>query len=291
MLGQDSAPGPDGLSRLFFSSFWETIKLDVMGAVLVLFEGVGLPPAFSNTFITLLLKGLEVSTFEDFRPISLCNFINKIFIKILVSRLQPILQALISSEQSAFLQGREILDNILLSQDALQFLHNKSRTPNVIFKMDMQKAFDRMSWSFLEKLLTRFGFHPHFVRLVMNNLHSSFFSVLINGSPSGFSKASWGIKQGDPLSPYLFILLTEALSRRLKFLIDAKAIKHYKVSPRAIPIFHLYFADDLLIFMPCDRHSLRTFTEFFHCYECATGQKANRAKSSFIILARSPPSL
>ncbi|XP_071933842.1 secreted RxLR effector protein 78-like [Coffea arabica] len=154
----------------------------------------------------------------------------------------------ISPKQSGFVQGREISDNILIDHDMVSELDRRTRSHNIIFKLDMMKAFDRVSWEFLSRLLLRFGFHPHIVAFVLNNLRSSWFSVLINGKPHGFFQASRGVKQGDPLSPILFILVSKALSRGLSSLLSLEKLKAYAQSRGTVTISHLTFADDIVIF-------------------------------------------
>lgn len=120
----------------FFISFWELIRHEVVGVVEDFFRGTSIPKTISSTFIALIPKSPTVSSFPDFRPTSLSNFVNKVFTRILVGRLKSILQSIISPEQSAFLSGRDISDNILLAQVCLQFLSAKRRNPNVLFKVD-----------------------------------------------------------------------------------------------------------------------------------------------------------
>lgn len=104
------------------------------------------------------------------------------FTRILCDRLKHLLPSLISEEQSAFLQGRDISDNVLLVRELIQHLHRRVRGHNTILKLDMVKAFDRVSWGFLQSLLLKFGFHSNFVALIMNNLQASWFSILLNGA-------------------------------------------------------------------------------------------------------------
>lgn len=153
---------------------------------------------------SLFQKKDNPSSFSEFHPISLCNFLNKGFTRILCDRLGTLLPNFISDEQTGFLKGRDISDNILLAQELLQSLNCRARSHNIAFKFDMAKAFDRVSWHFLRTFLLKFGFHPAFVQLILNNLSSSWFSILLNGSYAGFFKSSGGLKQGDPLYPYLF---------------------------------------------------------------------------------------
>lgn len=219
-----------------------------MAAVQEFLLGVPLPRAVTSTSIVLLPKRESPSTFADYRPISLCNVPNKIMTKILCSRMQSLLPKLISPEQVAFVPGRDIVDNVLLVQELLQHLDRKVRGHNLLLKLDIMKAFDMVNWNFLKQLLLKFGFCPCFVQLIFNNLQGAWFSVLVNGVSSGFFQASRGLKQGDPLSPYLFILVAEAFGRGLKFLVSEGAVQQFALPRQAIPISYLAFADDLILF-------------------------------------------
>lgn len=141
-----------------------------------------------------------------------------------------------------------------------------------------------MSWIFLKSVLLKFGIHKNFVQLILNNLHASWFSVLINGAPSGFFKSSRGLKQGDPLSPYLFILLVEALGRCLKE--QAISGNTFALPRGSIGVTHLMFADDLVVLTRATRKSLTKLFSLLDQYEGASGQKINRQKSSFHISKR-----
>lgn len=258
-LDSESASGSDGFSGKFYQACWDIISVDLYQAVLEFFVGVPIPRTISSTTMVLLPKKPNPVSFADFRPISLCNFINKIFTRLLCNRLKVLLPSLISIEKSAFLSGRDISDNVLLAQEVLHHLDKRVRNHNVIFKLDMMKAFDRVSWGFFHLLLSKFGFHPNFIRLIMNNLKASWFSVLINGQSSGFFKASRGLKQGDPLSPLLFLLVVDAFSRGLKHLIQTGQLVPYSLPRHTDPISHLCFADDLIIFLRGSRTNIRFF--------------------------------
>lgn len=122
--------------------------------------------------------------------------------------------------------------------------------------------------------------------LIMNNLEASRFSILLNGRPEGFFQSSRGLKQGDPLSPFLFIIFTEAFSRGIKALYAAGSIAAYAVPRNSLHVSHLAFADDLVIFTRGLRSSLRVLMDFLGDYEQATGQKVNKNKSLFIASSR-----
>lgn len=119
--------------------------------------------------------------------------------------------------------------------------------------------------------------------MVRNNLAGSWFSILLNGSPSGFFQASRGIKQGDPLSPYLFILAPEALSRGLNDRFDRGLIRPFHVPRGCSPVSHLAFADDVVIFLRDDPTSISNLMDFLREYEAASGQLINLEKSHFYV--------
>lgn len=197
------------------------------------------------------------------------------------------LPLLISPEQSAFVSGRDASDNVMLAQELVQSIDRRVRGHNMVIKLDMQKAFDRVSWEFLARVLYKFGFSFQFVELILNNFRGAWFSVLVNGSPVGFFQASRGLKQGDPLSPFLFILLLESFSRRLNRQVREGFIQPY-ILPRGSPLItHLAFADDLILFTRGSRQSLRHLFAFLGDYEAASGQKINKDKSTFLTSKRS----
>ena len=167
-------------------------------------------------------------------------------------------------------------------------LDKKVRGTNIIFKLDMMKAFDRVSWSFLSQLLHKFGFDTHFIGFIFNNLAASWSSLLINGKLCGFFQASRGLKQGDPLSPYLFILVSEALSRGLNQLTTTKVMMSYGLLRGCLQVSHLCFVDDIMIFTRADRKSLRGLLDFIELYERGSSQKVNKAKSFFVLSKKCP---
>lgn len=136
----------------------------------------------------------------------------KILSKIMVARLAPILGKVISREQSAFIRGRSIFDNISIAQEMVHRIHKKVRGKNILMKIDMEKAYDRVNWGFLLAVLKKLGFSDGWRNLVFNCISSPIFSIMLNGNTKGFFKPSRGLHQGDPLSPYLFILAQKLFS-------------------------------------------------------------------------------
>eukprot|EP00253_Pinus_taeda_P032855 PITA_32855 len=214
-LKSGKAPGPDGFTSNFFHHFWELIRQEVLQVVEEsrilrwMFSGI------NATFLALIPKVEKPCKPEKFRPIALCNIIYKIISKIIATRLKLLLPLIISPEQSGYVEGRQIMDGIILTHEIIHSL-KISKKPGMLLKLDLSKAFDRLSWNYMEKILLAFGFNAAWVRWIMSLLTSSFFSVLINGIPSDTFRPSRGIRQGDPLSPFLFIIAAEGLGRSIK---------------------------------------------------------------------------
>lgn len=154
------------------------------------------------------------------------------------------------------------MDNILLAQELAFPIDNKVRGSNDIIKLDMQKAYDRVLWPFWEKKLAFFGFAPSWIALVMNIVSACHYSLLVNGEAFGLIHANKGLRQGDPLSPALFILMSEYLSRSLNALFKANPQLYYKVS-RGMPVSHLAYADDCIVFCNGCKNMCSNFVPFF----------------------------
>jgi len=167
--------------------------------------------AFNYTFIALIPKSDDPQTFNDFRPISLCNCIYKIIAKIIVNHLKPILSKFISHEQFAFLNHRKIHEVVGIAQEVLLSIKTK-RLKAMILNIDLAKAFDRTSWLYLRILLTHLGFPFSFIQWIMCCITNVSYSVLINGTASSFFHVERGLRQCYPLSPLLFLFVMEGLS-------------------------------------------------------------------------------
>lgn len=154
----------------------------------------------------------------SYQPISLNNVLYRIVFKVLANRLKKILPHIISMSQSAFLPDRLITDNVLVAFETMHCINQRSKGKEglMAIKLDMSKAFDRIEWFCLERIMEKLGFHDRWISLMMMCIKSVSYSMLLNGEPKGLIHPTRGIRQGDPISPYLFLLCGEGLSAMLK---------------------------------------------------------------------------
>lgn len=239
----------------------------------------------------LIPKVLNPKQVPEYKPIALCSTHYKIIAKILTKRLQPLLRALISDKQSAFVPERAISDNVLITHEILHYLKTSGarKRCSMAVKTDMSKAYDRIEWDFLREVLTRFGFHAIWITWIMECVTTVSYSFLINGAAQGWVTPSRGLRQGDPLSPYLFILFTEVFSGLCRNAQEKGELIGVKVAQNCPAINHLLFTDDTMFFLRSNPSSRTTFLKILRLYEEALGQCINRGKSSVTFSSKTPP--
>ena len=231
-MSPTKAPGPDGLAAHFFQRNWELCGGEISEVVLQVLRGEDDPAIINNTCIVLIPKVDSPEELGQFRPISLCNVIYKIASKVMANRLKLILPEIISEEQSAFVPGRLITGNIIIAYECMHFMKQKRARDNrfCALKLDIRKAYDRVEWSYLKAIMPKLGFHRLWVDRIMRLVSTVSFSILFNGDRQESFMPSRGIRQGDPISPYLFLLAAEGLSCLLNLRIQSSVLSGIKVA-------------------------------------------------------------
>eukprot|EP00253_Pinus_taeda_P031502 PITA_31502 len=287
-LKEGKAPGPDGFTTTFFHALWDMIKGEVWQVVEESRAKRWLLPALNSTFITLIPKEENSITPEKFRPIALCNVLYKIISKVIANRLKPLLPMIISPKQSGYVEGRQIMDGIILTHEIIHSLKS-SKQAGMLLKLDLSKAFDKLSWSYIENMLKAFGFCHSWIRWIMSLISSAHFSLLVNGLPSRPFKPSRGIRQGDPLSPFLFIIMAEGLGRHLKQALLSNQLKGISIhnSPASS---HQQFVDDTMLYGYPSAQEASRLKSLLKDFSDASGLHVNNAKSQ-IFFFHTPPSV
>lgn len=207
-----------------------------------------MPAATNATILTLVPKRPGASSVSDFRPISCCNTIYKAISKMLVHRLKPMLSDLILPNQKAFVQGRLLVENTVLAMEVVNGYHRNKGAKRIAIKVDIVKAFDTISWDFIFTCLYSIGLPSLYIRWLQACVCTPNFTVGYNGTVGGYFKSKRELRQGDPLSPYLFVIAMNCLSVLLnKGAEDGKY--GYHPNCKDSKLTHLCFADDLLIFI------------------------------------------
>ena len=274
------APGPNGLHPRFFQRCWPQVGESIVKEVCQIFSSGRMPEYLNKTLIALIPKCNGPKTLNQFRPISLCNTVYKIVTKIIVNRIRPLLSNLISPFQTAFIPGRRGVDNVIIAQELIHSLHKKKgRKGFFILKIDLEKAYDRLEWSFICEVLLFFNFPNRVVGLILECVSSYSIFILFSGGQLEVFKPTRGIRQGDLLSPYLFILCMEYLSLKISNACRDKSWKPIKASRSGPAFSHLFFANDLLLCAEASASCCHTIAKVLDDFCSHSGQKINLTKS------------
>ena len=199
------ALGPDDMSLFFFQRFWHIVGQDVTKAILSILHSGRYLHKINYTHLVLIPKKSNPQNITENRPISLGNVVSRLISNVVANRVKPMLPCVTSDSQSAFVLGRLITDNTTIAFEMVHRVWNRrwGKVGHMTVKLDISKAYDRVEWDFLEKIMTSLGFPVQWMNLAMSTVRSASYSVIVNGESCGYITPSRGIKQGDPLSPYL----------------------------------------------------------------------------------------
>ncbi|GJW50507.1 RNA-directed DNA polymerase, eukaryota, reverse transcriptase zinc-binding domain protein, partial [Tanacetum coccineum] len=279
-IDDDKASGPYGFTSKFFKTSWKIIKNDVIGAVKEFFRNGRMLGEINTTLISLIPKSKAPIKVSDYRPIACCNVIYKCISKVMANRIKVVLNKLIDKNQSAFVAGRQISDNILLTQELMNGYNSKNKGRRCAFKFDIQKAYDTVNWYFLKFSLENFGFHAKMIKWIMECLSTTSFSGSVNGESHGFFKAKRGLRQGDPISPYLFTIVIEVFSLMVVRQIQKEKRFKYHWGCKELKITHILFADDLLLLCHGDMKSASVLRRALDESTLASGLYPSMEKST-----------
>nr|GEY88882.1 putative RNA-directed DNA polymerase, eukaryota, reverse transcriptase zinc-binding domain protein [Tanacetum cinerariifolium] len=279
--GCDRAPGPDGFTFGFFTAFWDVIEEDVVRFILEFSRTHNIPKGCNPSFIALILKSSNARFVSDFRPISLIGCQYKIIGKLLANRLSMVIGDCVSPVQSAFIKGRCILDGPLILNEIMaeyRCLHKKL----LLFKVDFEKAFDSVRWDYLDAVMLKMGFGSKWRSWISGSLHNVRSSVLVNGSPTKEFELFKGLRQGDPLSPFLFILAMEGLHSLMCKAKELGLFKGANIGRDNIKVSHLMYADDVLFFGEWSRSNVQNLISIIQCFYLISGLKIKIDKSNVL---------
>jgi len=276
----NKALGPDGLHAGFFQQFWPTVGESVCREVKHIFVSRKMLEYLNRTNIVLIPKIKGPETLGNYRPISLCNTVYKIVTKTIVARLRPYLENLISPFQSAFVLGRKGIDNVVIVQELIHSISRRKGTVGYMaIKIDLEKAYDKLEWSFIRERLMGINLPQDLIDLIMSCVCSVSSSVLFNGGNLETFYPSRGIRQGEPLSLYLFIICMEYLSQLIEEKYNQKLWPPVRTSQGGLLISHLMFADDVVLFARADHVSWSPIRDVLDEFCSKSGQSISEAKS------------
>ena len=241
-------PGPDGYNFFFVKNNWDIVGEDIVGAIMS-FQSTGFIPTGCNaSFITLVPKKDNPSNLNEFRPIFLVGSVYKIISKILANRIKKVFPSVIDLNQAAFLGGRGILDSILVANETVDYL-KKEKKSGILVKVDFEKTYYSVDWKFLYYMMKRLGFNGKWIKWIKACMESATVLVLVNGSPTEEFRPKRGLRQGDPLAPFLFIIVAEGLSGLVWEAKKANLFSGVEVGRERVQVDLLQFADDTIFFL------------------------------------------
>ena len=278
-MPRNKSSGPDGFTCEFFKETWSIVGSDFVVAIQSFFRTGFLPKGVNSTILALIPKKKEARVMKDYRPISCFNVIYKVISKILANRLKIILPRFITANQSAFVQDRLLMENLLLATEIVKEYHKEAISPRCAMKIDISKAFDSVQWSFLLNTLKALHFPKKFIQWIKTCISSASFSVQVNGELTGYFGSERGFRQGCSLSPYLFVICMNVLSKKID---KAAADKQIALHPncKQMDLTHLCFADDLMVFVKGEKRSIQGIMAVFDDFAIHSGLKISMGKST-----------
>lgn len=286
----NKAPGPDGYSVSFFQHYWELIQNEIFDMVANFFHRGYILKELNFTNLVLIAKKECPDSPGDYRPISLCNVVYRIISKVQANKIKDLMPQLITEFQNAFVKGRNISDNIILAGEMMHHLNKQKKAKNFWcgYKVDFAKAFDKISWDFLFLVLQEMDFPPLWINLIKQCVTTTKIQINFNGTSTQPITPECGLRQGDPLSPYLFLLCLNVLSLKLLKLENDRSITGIKISKGGPCLSHLLYADDCLIFFKANLNSCQQIRKLLDDFAACSGLYVNDTKSLSVFSPNTP---
>ncbi|GKV45171.1 hypothetical protein SLEP1_g52281 [Rubroshorea leprosula] len=252
------SPGPDGFNFRFIKVMWEDIKHDIISFAQEFHESGKLVRGSNASFIVLIPKVENPQRIEEYRPISLIGVMYKIIAKLLANRLRKVLDKVIGEQQMAFIGGRQLMDSVVIANEVIDEAKRKN-TKSFIFKVDFEKAYDKVSWDFIEYMFGRMGFPIKWRKWIRECLQSSMISILLNGSPTREFQVSKGIRQ-----------------------VVKELYKGVKIGNGSVMVSHLQYADDTIFFGEAIEENILAIKCIMRTFKLVSGLKINYGKSQLM---------
>lgn len=277
-IGGFKAPSDDGLPAIFDHNSWNVAEKAVTIFVKDAWSNHELIKEVNNTLLVLIPKIDNPESISQFQPVSLYNVIYKCITMAIVNRIKPFLDRVVSPFQASFVPGRNIQDNIIIAKEMMHSMNKmKERKKFMVIKIDLEKAYDRLNWDFIRQCLQALNFSEEFIQLIMACMTSSTLQVLWNCDRTEKIIPSKGLRQGDPLYPYIFVICMDILS--IGDAINKGIWNPMRAGRRGPSIFHLIFADELLLFPEASIPQMNSMLQCLDFLCSLSGQKVTTSKT------------
>ena len=281
-MPRNKAPGPDGFPVEFFLEAWTIVKDSVVAAIREFFISGHLGKGFNATAITLIPKVIGADQLFQFRHVACCTTIYKVITRLISARLKLFIDDAVQANQVGFIKGRLLCENVLLASELVDNFETAGETSRGCLQVDLSKAYDNVNWEFLINILKAMDLPSDFINWIWVCISSPAYIIAFNGELIGFFQGKKGIRQGDPMSSHLFVLVMDVLAKSL----DQGAVNGlFGLHPKCLApmITHLSFADDVLVFSDGSESSLNGILSILDDFKLGSGLGINREKTTLLL--------